>query len=86
MLLLLHWLLHACWQDCESIWPTHCSHAEVAFEEAQPCWHVESPWLHAQKQVKKSLQALVTQLPLQLLCRQLQHPCGTALAGHDGPL
>jgi hypothetical protein len=85
MLVLPHWLPHVCWQDCESICNTHCWHAEVAFEE-HPCWHAESFWLHAQKHVKKSLQALVTQLPLQLLSRQLQHPCGTALAEHDGPL
>jgi hypothetical protein len=44
------------------------------------------PWAQLQKQVKKSLHALVRHPPLQLLSRQLQQPPLRLLELHDGPV
>jgi hypothetical protein len=62
-----HWLLHDCWQ---LFWLmvdpfAHCTHACVSTFGTQPWRQVWSPGWQAQKQLKKSAQALVKQLALQ---------------------
>jgi hypothetical protein len=44
------------------------------------------PWVQLQKQLKKSLHALVRQPPLQLLSRHPQQLSLMVLELHDGPL
>jgi hypothetical protein len=60
-----HWLPHDCWQLLVLMLDAHCVHSGVSAFGMQPWKQFWSPWLQAQKQVKKSLHALTRQLPLQ---------------------